>query len=88
MSTHIRVNIGKPAHHRERHLAHDDNKQIPGWSKPREPKIEPPAVNRNIGAVGRLELLLHERLERIDALNNKLAQVREQIAGSIKRTSI
>jgi hypothetical protein len=30
------------------------------------------------GAVGRLELLLHERLERIDALNNKLAQVREQ----------
>ena len=30
------------------------------------------------GAVFRLELLLRERLTRIDALSNKLAQVREQ----------
>ena len=30
------------------------------------------------GAVFRLELLLHERLTRIDALSNALAQVREQ----------
>jgi len=30
------------------------------------------------GAVSRLELLLRERLERVDALSNALAQVREQ----------
>jgi hypothetical protein len=31
------------------------------------------------GAVGRLELLLHERLTKIDELNGKLEQSREQI---------
>ena len=30
------------------------------------------------GVVGRLELLLRERLERIDSLNSKLEQLREQ----------
>src|SRR5262245_2295618 len=52
--TRIRIAIGKPAHHRERHPAHHhDDKELPGWAKSREPKIEPPAVNRNIGDVGR-----------------------------------
>jgi chromosome segregation ATPase len=31
------------------------------------------------GAVGRLELLLHERLTKIDELNGKLQQSREQV---------
>jgi predicted RNase H-like nuclease (RuvC/YqgF family) len=31
------------------------------------------------GAVGRLELLLHERLNKIDELNGKLEQSREQV---------
>jgi hypothetical protein len=56
MPTHIHVNIGKPSpdrhgEHKARH--HDDARELPGWSKPREPKNEPPAVNKNIRDVGR-----------------------------------
>jgi hypothetical protein len=36
-------------------------------------------LENKAGAVGRLELLLHERLTKIDELNGKLEQSREQI---------
>jgi hypothetical protein len=44
----------KPSHNRE-HKArhHDHDRELPGWAKHREPLIERPAVNRNIGDVGR-----------------------------------
>jgi hypothetical protein len=45
----------RPSHNRE-HKArrHDQEKELPGgWAKHREPLIERPAVNRNIGDVGR-----------------------------------
>jgi hypothetical protein len=57
MPTHIKVNVGKPSpdrhrEHKARH--HDDHNHEPaGWAKPREPKVEPPALNRNIGDLGR-----------------------------------
>jgi predicted RNase H-like nuclease (RuvC/YqgF family) len=36
-------------------------------------------IENKEGAVGRLELLLHERLTKIDELNAKLEQSREQV---------
>jgi hypothetical protein len=39
----------KPAHHRERHPAHDNSgQQIPGWSAERTPKDEPYIANKNL----------------------------------------
>jgi hypothetical protein len=50
MPTHIRVNFGEPSRDRKRQPAqrHDGDKQIPGWAKHREPKIEPQAPNKNL----------------------------------------
>jgi hypothetical protein len=54
MPVHVRIDVDKPAHHRERHSPRDDsNKELPGWSPELPAKHEPPAVNRNIGDVGR-----------------------------------
>ena len=32
----------RPVHH------HDDNKELPGWAKHREPQIERPIANKNL----------------------------------------
>ena len=39
----------KPSHNREHKTQHhDDNKELPGWAKSREPKDEPYVSNKNL----------------------------------------
>jgi len=39
----------KPSHNREHKTQHhDDNKELPGWAKSREPKDEPQVSNLNL----------------------------------------
>ena len=51
------VAISVRDHDRERrrpaHRHNNDDKQLAGWAEHREPLIERPAVNKNIGDVGR-----------------------------------
>lgn len=51
MATHVTVRIGNPSREPE-HKArdHDDDRELPGWAKHREPKDEPPAKSLTHGA--------------------------------------
>jgi hypothetical protein len=49
MSTHITVRVGgKSANRNGDQPSHDDNHEPAGWSKPREPKDEPPAKSLSL----------------------------------------
>jgi hypothetical protein len=51
------VAISVRDHDRERRPAHrhhdDHDRELAGWAKHREPLIERPAVNKNLGEIGR-----------------------------------
>jgi len=53
MPTHIHVKLPGGRDHKRSSTHHDDKQQIPGWAPERVAKHEPPAVNKNIGDIGR-----------------------------------